>query len=389
MLEEQKTEVTESCDDIFDPKSKRNGPISFVSQVAGNIESVSRSVIVEKIRAKMKSDDLNRISYAHGIIGKFSLFADEKFQEEVNNSLDFLDTLGEVVPENINECFVFGDKFVIQFSIETNNEIFSYRAFILSDSRSTINHVKDQLSKLETDIDYSIVDIKTYFHDWKGEIGNIIVNEEISETVHQEAYPFIPNLDQFIEDYFTSNDSTLIFIGPPGTGKTKLIRHIIRYANKNIFLKDRVYYTSSSKVLESDEIFTEIMRFRSILVLEDIDFHLRDRSEHNPLMYKLLGSSDGLISTNGKIIISTNMDSISKMDQALSRPGRSYAVINFRKLNLDEANKLLDKLGTGSRLTEHGDYSLSQVYRFYKTGKLDVHGSVDHGMSKKGRPGFF
>jgi SpoVK/Ycf46/Vps4 family AAA+-type ATPase len=45
--------------------------------------------------------------------------------------------------------------------------------------------------------------------------------ETIEDIVHQESYPFIPNIDQYIDDYIKSNEQVLILIGPPGTGKAQ------------------------------------------------------------------------------------------------------------------------------------------------------------------------
>ncbi len=174
-----------------------------------------------------------------------------------------------------------------------------------------------------------------------------------------------------IEDFLNSDENVLVFLGDVGTGKTKLVRHFLRTATErssqalstrsnDIFnsRKFNVFYTTTHKALESDELFMDFISQPAILVLEDIDFHLRSREEDNSLMYKLLAFSDGLITSNNKIIISTNAKP-DDIDSALVRPGRCFDLAKFRKVTQIEANLLLEKLGCEERLSNR-DYSLSK-----------------------------
>ena len=52
----------------------------------------------------------------------------------------------------------------------------------------------------------------------------------------------------------------------------------------------------------------------------------------------MLNQLDGIVGSKEKFIISTNLESISKIDKALLRPGRCHKVMQFRLLEGDEIN---------------------------------------------------
>jgi SpoVK/Ycf46/Vps4 family AAA+-type ATPase len=75
-----------------------------------------------------------------------------------------------------------------------------------------------------------------------------------------------------------------------------------------------------------------------VIVVEDADALLRPRSEGNLIMPELLNETDGIGSNHTrKIIFTTNLASISDIDEALTRAGRCYGVINCRLLTPEEA----------------------------------------------------
>jgi ATP-dependent 26S proteasome regulatory subunit len=61
------------------------------------------------------------------------------------------------------------------------------------------------------------------------------------------------------------------------------------------------------------------------------------REDGNSTMSALLNATSGIIPTNVKIIISTNLTSLNKVDQALLRPGRTFKVLQFKNLNVEQA----------------------------------------------------
>jgi hypothetical protein len=232
----------------------------------------------------------------------------------------------------------------------------------------------------------------------RGGIDYIDMQTELNDIVYSEAYPYIPELDKFIAGYFASSSPILLMLGPAGTGKTRLIKHIMKrlgdLKNKNWVIEDysfddddvltdaiderakgirnpRVLYTMEPKVFEEDGFFIRFLgESFDAMVLEDIDLKLAPRKDGNEFMHKILAGSDGIIRSNRrKIIFTTNWGSEDKMDAALLRPGRCHAVINTRPLSKEEAAVLALKLGKsleGVVPNKHGEYTLAEIYNLGK-----------------------
>ena len=88
--------------------------------------------------------------------------------------------------------------------------------------------------------------------------------------------------------------------------------------------------------------------------IEDAENIVVDREKDgNSPVSALLNISDGLLadSLNVQIICSFNTD-ISKIDGALMRKGRLIAKYEFKELEIEKAQKLSNKLGFKTQLTE-------------------------------------
>lgn len=171
------------------------------------------------------------------------------------------------------------------------------------------------------------------------------------------AYPWVKeNIEDYIDKYLASASSVLLLIGPPGTGKTSLIKHIIARQDMSAFV------TYDTKLMEDDSFFASFMEdSTNILVMEDADIFLANRKEGNTMMHRFLNMSDGLVSTtNKKIIFSTNLPGINDVDPALVRPGRCYDVLHHRKLTIQEAKEVLKETGI-ERPQPTGDITLAEL----------------------------
>jgi energy-coupling factor transporter ATP-binding protein EcfA2 len=223
-------------------------------------------------------------------------------------------------------------------------------------------HIKTAHRLLTEKIGYTKVPLIKWYYASDG--GTQIMEYELKSSYkcYDEFYPFLPDnkgVDEFINDYLYSNESILLLIGPPGTGKSSFLRHMISSHALTATL------TYDEDILKKDQIFIHHMtNDRSdILVLEDADIILESRkSSNNRMMHKLLNVSDGIIKVDQKkMIFTTNLESTQDIDPALLRPGRCYAVIQFRELTFDEANVAAEVAGMPA-FTEKREYTLAEVF---------------------------
>ena len=194
--------------------------------------------------------------------------------------------------------------------------------------------------------------------------------ENLDDSFHYEAYPSRPNLKEQIQSFLESDNTVLILMGEAGTGKTQLLREIVRQLKRTEI--PRLLYSSDQEALSSDEIFIQFRECQyDLLILEDIDFNLRARSESNTIMPRFLNASDGFIkgANRAKIIFTTNIININKIDPALLRAGRCFGVWNFPKLSKQEAIALGQKLSIPDREFTKDQYTLAEIYRLAKPEK--------------------
>ena len=158
-----------------------------------------------------------------------------------------------------------------------------------------------------------------------------------------EMYPFLngETLDSYYQRFINSRANILILIGPPGTGKTSFIRGALAASGHSAIV------TYDQQILSEDSLFAQFIQSSSAtLVIEDADLFLSSRASGNEMMHKFLNVGDGLVTLKGKkMIFSTNLPSISDIDEALLRPGRCFDVLHFGELDRTEAKVLVKRLG--------------------------------------------
>ena len=215
----------------------------------------------------------------------------------------------------------------------------------------------------------------------------IPIQEQIEEEIHASAYPWLPQeLAAFTRLFLESTEPVLVLYGPPGAGKTRLIRHLLVAMSDQAKEPAKVLYTAEQKLVESDDFFVQFMTGDySAMVIEDADYLLEPRTNGNRNLHRILGASDGLLQPRGRrLIFSTNLPSKPDIDEALLRPGRCFACLGSRKLSVSEVRALMDDLAPDSKhraqaLQElFGDrqdrYALSNVYRAVRQTRPVEHG---------------
>lgn len=191
-------------------------------------------------------------------------------------------------------------------------------------------------------------------------------------------------MSKLVEEYNKSDEKILFLIGPPGTGKTRFIRYLLKNFNKqkdSNKIKDineydyelskneiSVLYTNDSKLLEDGVVVNVFAGNKyDFLIMEDIDLYITPRKDGGGnIIYQLLTASDGVMramTKDKKIVLSSNLSRVN-IDEALLRSGRCFQVLDFRSLNKNEIESLI--LSMGKNLDQYqinNEMPLCDIYR--------------------------
>jgi hypothetical protein len=220
---------------------------------------------------------------------------------------------------------------------------------IWTESAARVDELRDRLFRIigECHPRERMFTLDWHFMDSHAGLNDTSFDELALDVIHDEAYPTLgmPVRD-FIHSYLQASETVLILLGPPGAGKTKLVRAILGALSERKNDSANVMYTADKKVLENDEIFvTFITGSHDAFVIEDADHLLLARSDGNHDLHRFLAIADGVVRAQGrKIIFTTNLPNIHDIDEALLRPGRCFASVRTRALTRDEASLLIGKL---------------------------------------------
>ncbi len=183
-----------------------------------------------------------------------------------------------------------------------------------------------------------------------GSLNNACFEEIVEEELHDEAYPVLGEpVRDFINRYLTANETVLVVLGPPGAGKTRLVRAILGELSRRKGDSAEIMYTCDKRALEGDEIFVNfITGSHEVFVVEDADHILTPRANGNLDLHRFLAIADGVVRAQGrKIIFTTNLPNVGDLDEALLRPGRCFAAVHTRSLTPAEAARLVSRLCQG------------------------------------------
>ena len=285
--------------------------------------------------------------------------------------LERMEQLGQLYCMRDSYSVVIGEDYFFVIRMDTESE----NGYIKNVCTSMYAANKDILFRLKARVEelvsftspHIVCDVEWYYNSSGFEYKTL--HEELNEIILPEAYPFISHFEDFIERYLSSDAAVLFMIGPPGTGKTRFIKYILRkMAQKQNKPTVSAMYTSDQNVLERDQMYINFLKSDTqALVLEDLDYNLRKRSDGNPVMLKLLTASDSFISNkHKKIILTTNLPSLLNTDEALLRPGRCFGVVQTRAMTLEEVHAFLRAAGREniqSAFASKPEWTLAEVYQ--------------------------
>jgi hypothetical protein len=177
--------------------------------------------------------------------------------------------------------------------------------------------------------------------------------------------------EDFIAKLLGNNHGLSIFEGPPGTGKTSYLRHLMGVLKET----HRFYFIppATMGVLSNPDFigFWAEQRRRHadmqfVVILEDSDAALMTRGADNrEQVSAILNLSDGMLADFLRLqIICTINCKAADIDQALLRPGRLLSHRVFHRLDYAQASLLAESLGR--QLTAAQDYSLAEVFAGYE-----------------------
>jgi hypothetical protein len=245
--------------------------------------------------------------------------------------------------------------------LEFENTLLSYKDWSESTSISIIGSYKEA-SEIKKIIDENFKSNRCNIRWFYTKVDFIEVKVNDSELGTFEMYPVLKekgynSLEEYFDDYLNSNENLLLLYGDPGLGKSTFIKTFLNYVGKDSII------TYDEEILKSDYIFGDFLSNKDVssFVIEDADDLVSSRDSINSkssIIQKFLNVGSGIISNSKKkLILSTNLTDISKIDPALIRPGRCFDVLNFTRLNIDQALKLNPNL-----TLDQDDYSLAEIF---------------------------
>lgn len=185
------------------------------------------------------------------------------------------------------------------------------------------------------------------------------------ESMYNDSFKSVH--EHVVQTLTNSDKGIVMFHGTPGTGKTNYIKHLTTLVQKKNF----IFIPVSIIPFLTDPSFIDnlIDHKNSVLILEDCENFLKDRefSKNGDVVSIILNLSDGILSDIiGVQIICTFNSKLTKIDDALLRKGRLIDDYYFDKLDIEKAQKLVDKQGIDYLVKEK--MTLSDVFNLEDEG---------------------
>lgn len=275
---------------------------------------------------------------------KFNFFYCKK--ENLEDFLSSIQSKYNFHRTGIYNGYVIEDNFIldIQYFFTLDDSI-AYLVYVLAKSDKECNEV---LFNLISTIDEYLVNKKMLRYDViqyrdSDSLSSFFTTDDTFKDFEPKGFPYVKDIDSYINSFLNSNASLLILQGDPGTGKTTFLKYILSLMQNKKDDELSIVYSFDENIFYSNEFFKKIqLNDFDVLVLEDFNsiIHKNQESEGINPLNKFLSVCEGVISRKKKIIITTNIDSINQLHSALIRPGRCFDVLKFRALTNQEISEL-------------------------------------------------
>ena len=302
--------------------------------------------------AKTKDNYINVLGYLNHM--KELHANDEGFQYVVYTTKD----VGEN-KENLGICIVS-----IKDRIFARVEKTLYETYVLYD-----NETKNLQSFIDDLFNYYIapeIESNNFYKIAQNQAGYYLMKAKCKEvkdfSVDKLYNDDFKHEDEKIRNFITTNEKSglVILHGDVGTGKSTYIKNLITSFPEKKFviippdLMNLLGQTGFSDFVQSLE--------EHIIILEDCESVIRDRKStgFNSAVSTLLNMTDGIMGDSLSIkFICTFNENIKDIDRALLRKGRLVSKYEFKKLNADKANVLLEEIYSDSDVIPHTTKPLS------------------------------
>lgn len=171
----------------------------------------------------------------------------------------------------------------------------------------------------------------------------VIVSKEVETKLYGTVDTFIES-KKWYRDNGIPYKLGILLSGPPGTGKTSLIKALCAKYDRDLFTIN-IGSISDAAFLKAMSCAPE----KSIIAIEDIDgygvnVNRDEKQEKNPLgltMSGLLNGLDGVASPEDLIVIATT-NYLNRLDPALIRDGRFDLKLTVDNMDLDSVIRYLN-----------------------------------------------
>jgi hypothetical protein len=203
----------------------------------------------------------------------------------------------------------------------------------------------------------------------------------------------MPSLEKLIAYQPTKSGQLMIWFGPPGTGKSWFLRNLAwewrEWCSMHYVMDPHALLTGPPNYLRdvflhddsSAGALTRLFNPRAgremwrLVVLEDTGELVATtaKQEAGVGLSRLLNTADGLIGqgTRTLILITTN-EEITKLHEAVTRPGRCFAKINFPAFKVEEAKAWLQHHNLEDRKFTSKGATLAELYEMKDLARQQV-----------------